>query len=90
MGKLSVTHMGLAGVNVDKNPLEMGDSELLKGQNAIAETASGVSSLHKRAGLIAVNTAATAGVVLGGIDLPVQDLSPTGTHFVFIGRGPTS
>lgn len=90
MGLLSVTHMGLAGVNVDKDPLELGDNELEKSQNARADVEAGYSTLHKRPGLIAFNTdAITAGDVLGGADLPVQNTSTSGIRSLFIGRGPT-
>lgn len=88
MAKLVVESMGQYGVNVDKNPLELDDNELTKAQNAVTDPSSGRSTLRKRPGLIAFTTAATADVVLGGIDLPVVDLSPSGTHYVYIGRGP--
>jgi hypothetical protein len=87
MAKLVIEHMGMAGVNVDKNPLELADDELTRAQNAISDPSSGNSTLRKRPGLVAFNTTNTAGVVLGGIDLPLLDKSASGTHYVFIGRG---
>jgi hypothetical protein len=90
MAELKVTNFGLNGVNVDKNPLELADGELTQAQNAISDPASGRSTLRKRPGLIAFNTSVTAGMVLGGIDVPLVNLSTSrgGTVAVYIGRGP--
>jgi hypothetical protein len=91
MGKLTVTHMGQAGVNVDKNPLQLDDNELVSAQNAISDVVVGRTTLRKRPGLIAFNTdAITAGAVLGGADLPVRDESAGGVRNLYVGRGPTS
>jgi hypothetical protein len=91
MAELKVTHMGLAGVNVDKNPLEMGDDELQQAQNAITDVDAGFSTLRKRPGLVAFNTdIITEGSVLGGSDLPLRNTSNTGLRNLFIGRGPTA
>lgn len=87
-GTLTVTHMGLAGVNVDKNPLELADNDLQKSQNGIATTTSGQSSLRKRPGLVRFTTTATAGTVLGGSDLTAPDESSGGIHSLYVGRGP--
>lgn len=90
MGKLSVTHMGEAGVNVDKTPSDTADNELRQAQNAVTDVSTGLSALRKRPGLIAFNDAAiTAGAVLGGSDLPLRNTSTTGTRTLYIGRGPT-
>lgn len=91
MAELKVTHMGLAGVNVDKDPLELGDNELQQSQNAASDVEAGFSALHKRPGLIAFNTdVITEGDVLGGSDLPLRNTSNTGLRNLFIGRGPTA
>lgn len=91
MAKISVDTLGLHGVNVDKNPLELDDNEVVRAQNAISDPAAGRASLRKRPGLLAINTrAVTGGTVLGGIDLPLQDLSASGIHWIYLGRGPTS
>lgn len=91
MAELTVTHMGLAGVNVDKNPLELGDNELVQSQNAASDVSAGFSTLRKRPGLIAFNTdVITEGDVLGGSDLPLRNTSNTGLRNLFIGRGPTA
>lgn len=91
MGKLTVTHMGEAGVNVDKSPLELSDNELVQAQNANSYVTIGRSALRKRPGLIAFNTAAiTAGSVLGGSDMPLRNTSNSGLRNLYIGRGPTT
>lgn len=91
MGKLSVTHMGEAGVNVDKSPLELADNELAQAQNAQSVVEVGRSALRKRPGLVAFNTAIiTAGSVLGGSDLPLRNTSSSGIRNLYIGRGPTT
>ncbi len=87
MANILVTRMGLKGVNVDRNPLELGDEELTRAANAITDPSSGRSSLRKRPGLIAFTTMATAGTVLGGMSIPLQDLSAQGTHYIYLGRG---
>jgi len=88
MGELSVTHMGEAGVNVDKSPLELADNELVQAQNAISEVMVGRTTLRKRAGLIAFNTSAiTEGAVLGGSDLPSEHEDSSGARSLYIGRG---
>lgn len=78
---------GTHGVNVDDNPLELDDNDLVQAQNAIGDAGAGTSSIRKRPGLIALTQSATAGTVLGGIDLPLRDLF-SGTRFIYIGRGP--
>lgn len=91
MGKLTVTHMGLGGVNVDKSPLDLDDNELARAQNAISVEIVGKAALRKRPGLIAFNTdAITEGSVLGGSDLPLRNTSNSGIRALYIGRGPTS
>lgn len=90
MSKLSVTHMGEAGVNVDKNPLKLEDNELTQAQNGISEEIVGKATLRKRPGLIAFNTdVVTEGDVLGGEDLPARNESVSGVRNLYIGRGPT-
>lgn len=86
-GKTNVKGVGLRGVNVGLNPLEQDDSDLNLAQNAISDAAAGQSSFRKRPGLLAFTTTSTAGDVLGGIDLPLNDLRQ-GTRFIYIGRGP--
>lgn len=87
-GIINVFDMGTSGVNVDKNPLELDDSELTKSQNGITETRAGRSTLVKRPGLILINTDDAEGAVLGGIGVPLLDLSDLSAHFIYVGRGP--
>lgn len=89
-GRIVVETMGLRGVNVDKNPLELDPSELTQGQNCISDPSSGRSSLRKRPGLGGFTTSLMSGAVLGGIGVPLLDLSHVGTIRIYIGRGPTS
>lgn len=88
--KLIVASVGKAGVNVDKDPLELGDNELMQAKNVVSLVTEGKSSISKRPGLGAFTTTPTAGTVLGGIDVPLLDLSNNGAVHLFIGRGPTS
>lgn len=89
---LKVESLGLNGVNVDKDPLELGDNELLQAVNFISDPSSGQSTIRKRPGLIAFNTSTLIGAVLGGCDLPLADQSVVqGTGLsIYIGRAPTS
>lgn len=86
--KIVVETFGVKGVNVDKNPLELDPAELTKAQNVVSDPTSGRATLRKRPGLDAINGVAAAGVLLGGIGVPLLDESSFGTHFVYVGRGP--
>lgn len=90
MPKLVVETLGLKGVNVDRNPFELTDGELVSAQNATSVPTSGAASLRKRPGLLAFTTSLLEGAVLGGIGVPLLDLSSGGTLRIYIGRGPTS
>lgn len=91
MAKLVVNTFGINGVNVDKNPFELGEGELTSAQNAVSVTTSGRASLRKRPGLLAFTTGSMAGSVLGGIGVPLQDLSASGQALrIYLGRGPTT
>lgn len=84
MATLKVRNMGAAGVNVDKNPLELGDDELRRAQNAVPTKGSG-ASIKKRFGLTAINTE-TDGSVLGGATVPlVDEFTPFAA--LYLGRG---
>lgn len=89
MAKLVIKGMGLKGVCVDKNPLELDDDELAQSTNAGADPNIGASSIRKRPGLVAFTTSTSAGTILGGTTLPLQDLSASGVHYIYIGRGST-
>lgn len=83
--KIDIKNLGTSGVNVDKNPLELDDNELIQSQNAVVEVTSGRSTLRKRTGLTPL-TATLSGVVLGGVGVQLAD-NVTGTRLFFIGRG---
>jgi len=85
---LVVEAIGIRGVNVDKNPLELDNSELTHAQNCVSDSSTGRSTIRKRPGLIAFNLTDTIGVVLGGIEVPLLNLSTNGNVAVYIARGP--
>lgn len=82
MAKLTVRQLGSAGVNADKDPLELADGELRRAQNAIPGTG---SSIKKRFGLGPFSEDASASV-LGGTTVPLVDQF-TGFSILYIGRG---
>jgi beta-lactam-binding protein with PASTA domain len=82
--------MGLLGVNVDRNPLDLENDQLTQAQNAISDSGTGSSSLRKRPGLVAFNTSSLGNDVLGGAPVPGPNLSTGGSVTVYVGRGPTS
>jgi len=88
--KLVVETFGLKGVNVDRNPFELTDGELVSAQNAVSIPTAGKASLRKRPGLLAFTLATMGGSVLGGIGVPLLDLSSGGTLRIYLGRGPTT
>lgn len=90
MAPLTIRHMGIAGVNVDNNPLDLDDNQLTQAQNTISDPESGASSLRKRTGLVAFNTATLVTTVLGGSPLPGPNLSIGGSITIYIARGPVS
>lgn len=71
-GKLNVFGLGSLGVNVDKNPINLEDGELVKGQNAIHDSSGSMGSVRKRKGLTKVNAIAAAGAVKGAIGVPIS------------------
>lgn len=84
---LLVYTLGQKGVNVDKNPLQLGEDELRQAQNAISDPLGAELGLSNRPGLEKFNAVAGAGSVLGGIGVPLTNLA-TGTRLFYIGRGP--
>ena len=89
MANLDVKNLGLNGVNVDKNPFELAEGELTQAQNAFSDTNAGKASLRKREGLVAFTTTSTAGIVFGGIGVPLVNIL-SGAPFLYIGKGPVS
>lgn len=89
MAILVVYNLGQGGVNVDKSSLHNDDTELRQAQNAIRDPLGVEGGLKNRPGLTKFNLVAAAGAVLGGIGVPLLNLH-AGSHFFFIGRGPSS
>lgn len=87
---LRVYNLGKLGVNVDKSPIHLQDGELTKAQNAIREPLGVEGGLKNRPGLRTFNANPANGTVLGGIGVPLADLTTGGKHFIYLGRGPGS
>ena len=87
MAPFKVNELGLHGVNVDKDSLEMNDNEFQKAQNAIHDPLGVNAGVRKRPGLAVFNTSTAAGAVKGGIGVPFPNLSVSGVHYIYIGRG---
>ena len=81
--------LGSLGVNTDTDEFALDDRELRKAQNAFTDQITG-DGLISRPGYGPVNTVAAPGTVLGGIGVPLGDRSSAGTHYFWIGRGPTT
>lgn len=84
--KLAIYTLGEKGVNVDKDPLVLDNSELRQAQNAIRDPLGVAGGLKNRPGLVKVNSIAGAGSILGGFGVPLLNLE-SGTLFFYIGRG---
>lgn len=89
MAKLTVKTLGRKGVNVDKDPFDLDDDELVQAQNAISNPGKGTAVL-KRPGLVGFNAATLSYAVLGGAPLPGPNLSTGGTVTVYVSRSPIS
>ena len=87
---LKLYQLGTMGVNVDADPFSLKDQEFRLAQNAIRDPLGNDSGLKKRPGLLIFNLSDTAGSVLGGIGVPLVDLSVHGAQDLFIGRGPVT
>lgn len=88
MALLKISSPGSKGVDVDTDPLTMEDQELRLAQNAVRDV-SFTAGLGKRPGLAVWTTTPASGAILGGIGVPLQNLSSTGLHIFFLGRGLT-
>jgi len=86
---LKIYGLGSLGVNTDTDAFALDDRELRKAQNAITDQITG-EGLINRPGYGPVNSVAAPGAVLGGVGVPLPNLSTSGTRFFWIGRGPTS
>lgn len=79
--------IGRLGVNTDTDPWSVDDQECRKMQNAL-QSPTGV--LANRPGFKHVNALPADAAVIGGVGVPLGNLSASGTRFLFIGRGPTT
>ena len=93
---LSIYKVGWQGVNVDCDPLVLDDEEVRQAQNAIHDPLS-VGGLRKRPGLAQFNLpsnfiigGAGSPVILGGIGIPLANLSTTSATYIYIGRNATT
>lgn len=89
MPPIKVYGLGSLGVNTDTDAFALDDRELRKAQNAITDQTGG-QGLVSRPGYGPVTTSAAPGPILGGIGVPLTNRSTSGTHLLWIGRGPTS
>jgi hypothetical protein len=79
--------LGSGGVNVVKSPLHLDDNELTKAQNAVPDNTSGLGSIRKRDGLVALNAVALSGAVTGIVGLPLPDFGAvTRTMYAALGN----
>ena len=85
---LRVYNFGTMGVNVDSDPISMQDQEFRLAQNVIKDPLGNDSGLRKRPGLAAFNTNLASGIILGGIGVPLVDLSNNVNQSIYLGRGP--
>lgn len=86
MPNLTNYSVGMGGVNIVKDPLQLADSELTQAQNAELipdSTKGGDGSLAKRGGLASL-TSALAGSILGIVSLPLQT---TYTRTLYVAYG---
>lgn len=88
---LKVYNLGERGVNVDSDPIVIEDQELRQAQNAIRDPLGVDSGIRKRPGLVKYNENLASGSIIGGIGVPLTDLSSNGNDRVtiYIGRGPS-
>lgn len=86
-GNLANYNFGGGGVNLVKDPLEMGDDEATQLQNAEYDAdaaTSGKGALQMRGGLVALNASPLAGTVLGLLGLAMDT---TYTRTLYAARG---
>lgn len=87
MGKtLKLYELAQKGVNVDASNLHMDNAEVRRAQNAIADPLGAKGGIRNRPGLGKFNTVEAAGAVLGGKEVPLENLL-SGDSFLYIGRG---
>jgi hypothetical protein len=83
MANLRLYNFGTKGVNVDASDLHMEDGELRQAQNAVHNIEGALGGIVNRQGMERFNASVTAGSVLGGIGVPLDD--ERGERHLFIG-----
>lgn len=77
--------IGQLGVNTDTDPWSIADQECRRMQNALHNP---VGVLANRPGFSHANDVPADAAITGGVGVPLGNRSPSGTRFLFIGRGP--
>lgn len=85
MPTMKVYGVGKLGVNTDTDPFSLDDQECRKMQNAQHQP---LGVLVNRAGFASFNAVAADDAVLGGVSVPLDNLTAGGVRFLFLGRGP--
>lgn len=83
---LKVYPIGAQGLDIDSDPISLDDQELTLAQNVMRDPVD--NGLRKRPGLTIFNGSFLAGPALGGIGVPVVNLSTSGILQIYLGRGP--
>lgn len=90
-GKINIKTLGRAGVNVDKDPLELAPDELTQAQNAIHEPLGANAGIKSRPGLVAFTVSAAAASILGGVGVSEAAGGDVGgLELLYLGRGGAS
>ena len=89
MAKIQIRTLGLKGVNLDKDPLQLDVDELRYAQNAISEPLGALSGVKNRPGLGAFTPDDANASILGGIGVLAPNGAANGDGFLFLGRGGT-
>ena len=88
MASIVIRPFGLAGVNVDKDPLELDPDELRQAQNAIHEPLGANAGIKNRPGLIDFTGTAAEDAILGGVGvLELASGEVGGLELLYLGRG---
>ncbi len=87
---LKIYDLGSLGVNVDSDPISIKDQEFRLAQNTIRDPLGDDSGIRKRPGFASFNGSLASGEVLGGVGVPLIDLSNNRFMAIYLGRGPTS
>mgnify|MGYP001618994373 CR=1 FL=1 len=81
--KLNLYNFAKLGVNVDKNPIQLEDGELIEAQNWTSDSSGSDGGIVKRPGLVAINSSGLSGSVLAASNVP---LTAATTRTFYIAR----